>query len=82
MFKSSGSKSHYGYGFWDQSPQVLGTWTLWAGAVLIETEATGPQQGDPVSPGNFGDAAGHASDVRGSASNTAECMCTRMGQLT
>ena len=29
ILKDSGPKSHLGYGFWDQSPSILGTWTLW-----------------------------------------------------
>ena len=29
IFKDSGPKSHLGYGLWDQSPEIMGTWTLW-----------------------------------------------------
>ena len=31
MFKVSGPKNHVLNGFWDQSPQILGTCTLWVG---------------------------------------------------
>ena len=30
IFDDSGPKYHRGYGFWNQKPQVFGTWTLWA----------------------------------------------------
>ena len=29
LFQDSGSKCHTLNGFWDQSPYMLGTWTLW-----------------------------------------------------
>ena len=31
ILKGSGSKDHPLHGFWDQSPQILGAWTLWVG---------------------------------------------------
>ena len=29
IFKDAGPKNHKWYAFWNQKPQILGTWTLW-----------------------------------------------------
>ena len=29
IFKDSGPKTHRWYGFWNQKPHILDTWTLW-----------------------------------------------------
>ena len=29
IFNDSGPKNHSGHGIWNQSPHILGTWTLW-----------------------------------------------------
>ena len=29
VVKDSGPKNHSGYGIWNQSPSILGTWTPW-----------------------------------------------------
>ena len=29
IFEASGSNNHTLSGFWDQGPEMLGTWTLW-----------------------------------------------------
>ena len=42
IFKDSGSKSHTPNGFWDQSPGILGTWTLWG--ILYKLYILTPQQ--------------------------------------
>ena len=33
---NSGSKNHTTNGFWDQGPEILGTWTLWESFVRLE----------------------------------------------
>ena len=38
IFQDSSPKYHYGHGFWDQRPYILGTWTLW-GLICSEFES-------------------------------------------
>ena len=41
IFKASGPKTHTFHGIWDQSPEMLATWTLWVR--LTGARVTGPR---------------------------------------
>ena len=39
--EASGSENHHGYGYWNQIPQTLSTWTLWvSGGIFGRPNAT------------------------------------------
>ena len=53
IFKYSGPKSHEGYGFWNQSPQALATWTLWVCAHTLVCRVPSPRGAEPLSYGRL-----------------------------